>query len=34
MYRIPKSWTNDGTSAEFNDDLSEVDKTFIKKQYP
>lgn len=34
MYRIPKSWTNDGTSAEFNDDLSEVDKKFIKKQYP
>jgi serralysin len=34
MYRIPKSWTNDGTSSEFNADLSEVDKTFIKKQYP
>lgn len=34
MYRIPKSWTNDGTSADFNDKLSDVDKTFIKKQYP
>ena len=33
MYRIPKSWTNDGTSAEFNSDLSETDKAFIRKQY-
>jgi hypothetical protein len=34
MYRIPKSWTTDGTSAEFNSELSETDKTFIRKQYP
>ena len=34
MYRIPKAWTNDGTSSEFNDKLSETDKKFIRKQYP
>lgn len=34
MYRIPKAWTNDGTSAEFNSELSATDKTFIRKQYP
>jgi hypothetical protein len=34
MYRIPKAWTNDGTSSEFNDKLSGTDKTFIQKQYP
>jgi len=34
MYRIPKAWTNDGTSSEFNDNLSETDKKFIRKQYP
>ncbi len=34
MYRIPKAWTNDGTSSDFNSDLSETDKTFIRKQYP
>jgi len=33
MYRIPKAWTNDGTSSEFNDKLSDIDKTFIRKQY-
>ena len=31
MYRIPKAWTNDGTSSEFNDKLSDVDKKFIRK---
>ncbi len=34
MYQIPKSWTNDGTSAEFNSELSATDKIFIRKQYP
>jgi serralysin len=34
MYRIPKAWTNDGTSSEFNDKLSDVDKKFIRKAYP
>jgi hypothetical protein len=34
MYQIPKAWTNDGTSSEFNDDLSATDKKFIRKQYP
>jgi serralysin len=34
MYRIPKSWTNDGTSSEFNDKLSASDRSFIRKQYP
>jgi hypothetical protein len=33
MYRIPLSWTNDGTSSEFNDKLSNTDKSFIRKQY-
>jgi hypothetical protein len=33
MYRIPPSWTNDGTSSEFNDKLSNTDKSFIRKQY-
>jgi hypothetical protein len=34
MYRIPKAWTNDGTSSEFNSELSATDKKFIRKQYP
>jgi len=34
MYPIPKSWTLDGSSAEMNDNLSDMDKTFIRKQYP
>jgi serralysin len=34
MYPIPKSWTLDGSSAGMNSDLSDTDKTFIRKQYP
>lgn len=34
MYPIPASWTVDGFSVGFNDDLSETDKTFIRQQYP
>jgi serralysin len=34
MYQIPKAWTLDGTSSEFNGDLSATDKVFIKNQYP
>lgn len=34
MYPIPASWTLDGTSSGVNDDLSDTDKKFIRKQYP
>jgi serralysin len=34
LYPIPKSWTNDGTSAGMNNTLSDADKQFIRKQYP
>jgi astacin (peptidase family M12A) len=34
MYPIPASWRTDGQSAGMNDDLSSVDRTFIKKMYP
>lgn len=34
MYPIPSTWTLDGTSSEFNSDLSQTDKTFIRRQYP
>ena len=34
MYPIPKSWTLDGFSSGFNEELSDHDKTFIKKSYP
>jgi hypothetical protein len=33
MYPIPASWTTDGFSADFNSDLSAVDKKFIHKMY-
>jgi serralysin len=34
MYPIPKAWTLDGFSANFNADLSDKDKTFIRFAYP
>ncbi|MBT9466234.1 MAG: hypothetical protein IV113_19605 [Hydrogenophaga sp.] len=34
MYPIPASWTNDGTSAGFNKELSDTDKQFIATVYP
>ncbi len=34
MYPIPAAWTLDGFSADFNADLSEKDKTFIRFAYP
>lgn len=34
MYPIPKSWTLDGFSAGFNDDVSTTDVDFIKSAYP
>jgi hypothetical protein len=34
MYPIPSSWTLDGTSAGLNKELSAIDRTFIKAQYP
>jgi len=36
MYRIPARWTTDGFSTEFNEELSEVDKSFIggEANYP
>jgi hypothetical protein len=34
MYPIPKSWTLDGFSAGFNDDVSTTDVDFIKNAYP
>ena len=33
MYPIPASWTEDGTSVGFNNELSAIDKKFIKQQY-
>jgi serralysin len=33
MYPIPASWTNDGFSADFNDDVSETDVAFIRTVY-
>ena len=34
MYPIPKAWTNDGTSADLNSELSDKDKQFIATNYP
>jgi hypothetical protein len=34
LYPIPKSWTTDGFSVGFNNDLSKNDKLFISQQYP
>ena len=33
MYPIPKAWTTNGFSAGSNDNLSEKDKKFIRRQY-
>ena len=33
MYPIPATWTNDGFSAGFNDDLSDTDREFIREAY-
>ena len=33
MYPIPAAWTNDGFSADLNDDLSDKDREFINKVY-
>ena len=33
MYPIPAAWTTNGFSAGSNDELSEKDKKFIRKQY-
>ena len=34
MYPIPEKWTNDGFSVGLNTELSDVDKEFIRSQYP
>ena len=34
MYPIPLAWTNDGTSAGLNSELSETDKQFVREVYP
>jgi serralysin len=34
IYPIPKRWTKNGFSANLNDDLSPLDKAFIRNQYP
>jgi hypothetical protein len=34
MYPFPPSWTLDGFSAGFNNELSDQDKEFIRAQYP
>ncbi len=34
MYPIPKSWTNDGTTAGLNSELSAVDRSFVAENYP
>lgn len=34
MYPIPAKWTKNGFSVGLNSELSEVDKKFIKEQYP
>jgi serralysin len=34
MYPIPAKWTQDGFTVGLNTDLSDVDKQFIKAQYP
>ncbi len=34
MYPIPKSWTLDGFSSGLNEDLSAIDKDFIRECYP
>jgi hypothetical protein len=34
MYAIPKAWTTNGFSARLNSELSEVDKAFIRDNYP
>jgi hypothetical protein len=34
LYPIPKAWTTDGFSAGLNGELSDTDKTFIRKAYP
>jgi hypothetical protein len=33
MYPIPKAWTNDGTQAGLNSELSQKDKDFINSAY-
>ncbi len=33
MYPIPATWTNDGFSAGFNDDVSDTDREFIRSEY-
>lgn len=33
MYPIPAAWTLDGFSADLNDDVSEIDREFIRKVY-
>jgi hypothetical protein len=34
MYSFPKEWTTDGFQAPSNSELSDMDRTFIKKMYP
>jgi serralysin len=34
MYPLPASWTLDGFSIPLNSELSELDKAFIRDQYP
>ncbi len=34
MYPIPLAWTLDGTTADFNNALSPIDKAFIAENYP
>jgi hypothetical protein len=34
MYPIPRAWTNDGTSAGLNSELSDRDRAFIAENYP
>jgi len=34
MYPLPLSWTQDGTSAQLNSSLSDLDKELIQQAYP
>lgn len=34
MYPFPETWTTNGVSAGFNNNLSKTDKKFIRQQYP
>jgi serralysin len=34
MYPIPAAWTLDGTSADFNTELSQTDREFVATAYP